>query len=82
MKREHKFRRLCSLCEVSLFVAPRRSVDLAAERTDGMVSMFTLAGRSGQHWMDDLRTVVRSAYLQGVSDAAEAMAMTIGQARP
>lgn len=66
-KREHR-RRIGYLCEVKAYVAPQRLVEIAAERTDGMANYFVMQARSGQHYMDDLNTLVRSAYMQAVHD--------------
>jgi len=68
-KRE-KFRRHTKLCDVSCYVPPQSMVAAAEERTEGMVSLFVMEARSGRQWMDDLRTLVRSAYIQGAQDAA------------
>ena len=72
-KRE-KFRRHLQLCEVSCFVPPPELVAAARERTEGMVWLFVMESRSGEKWMEDLQTLVRSAYIQGAQDAADVAA--------
>ena len=75
--RNERFRRRLSLCQVSCYVPSEQLVSAAAERTEGMVYLFVMEGRSGEKWMDDLHTLVRSAYLQGAQDAANVAAEMI-----
>jgi hypothetical protein len=48
-----------------------RMVEIAAERTDGMANYFLMAGRTGTAGYEDLRTLCRSCYMQGVNDMLE-----------
>lgn len=62
--------------EVSAFIAPDYAVVVAKERTGGMVNYFLAAVR-GVSFITALNYIDRlaeSAYLQGVNDAAIAMA--------
>ena len=66
-KRE-RLRRSADRCEVKAYIPPARMVEIAAERTDGMLAYYVFAARSGVAGLDDLRTLVRSAYMQAIHD--------------
>jgi len=55
--------------DIKLWVPPDYAVDLAQDRTEGMLSCYML-----ECWGDVemLKMLVRSAYLQGVNDTIDA----------
>jgi hypothetical protein len=57
------------LWHVKAWIAPKHMVAIAAERTDGMVAAFMSRGAR----VDQLSTLVRSAYMQGLNDAIDAL---------
>jgi hypothetical protein len=60
---------------VSAFVPPPKLAKAAAERTEGLVGYFlSCAHREGLKWHDDLYSLARSCYVQGVLDAANVAA--------
>lgn len=69
---------LGSRCEIKLIIPSQGALNVAAERTEGMVEYFQAVTRNCNYsgFADYLERLVRSAYLQGVEDAAVAMAMT------
>src|SRR5271170_3030847 len=71
--RRNRFLGLGGKCEVKMWIPAERYIDIAAERTDGMVQYFretvdTLSWQKAWAYLDML---VRSAYMQGVTDAAD-----------
>ena len=78
MKVKRYLTKLGERCDVKLMIPPARAIEIAAERTDGMVDYFQVVTRDCNYlgFVDYLERLVRSAYLQGVEDAAVAMAMT------
>jgi hypothetical protein len=64
--------------EVSAWTPPAWLRDLASERIEGMVGYFLSCARRRDcmKWQDDLSTLARSCYLQGVHDAVDAAART------
>jgi hypothetical protein len=56
-------------CQLKAYIPPARLIEIADERTDGMVDFYILAG---DHRIEHLRTLVRSAYMQGVHDTIDA----------
>jgi hypothetical protein len=62
-------------CEVKMWIPAQRYIEIAAERTDGMVKYFleTVDSLSWMKAWDYIHMLVRSAYMQGVTDAADAM---------
>lgn len=69
--REHQGRKY----GVKLFIPSERLVDIAANRTDGMAAYFySNASGDPTKSLTQLRTLVRGAYLQGLTDMANAIA--------
>lgn len=71
-----RFRERCEREHVSFFVPPEYAVQLADDRTEGMIGVYTfmqLYPHGFEQSYRHLRELVRSAYLQGVSDASEAI---------
>ena len=62
--------------DVSAWIPPQNWIDAAEDRTEGMVGYYIFNQRNGQRGLEDLKTLVRSAYLQGAQDAAMVAART------
>lgn len=62
---------------VAAWVPPAKLSDIAHERTEGMVGYFTDCCHRFNPviWLDQLHVLARSCYMQGINDAAQAMAM-------
>jgi len=62
--------------QVKAFIPPQRAVEIARERTEGMVHYFweVVRGMNIIGYMDCIDNLARSCYLQGIEDAAVAMA--------
>lgn len=56
-------------CGVEAYIPPQRLVEVADERTSGILQFFL---RTGQPWWH-LGSLVHSAYLQGVRDTLRAI---------
>lgn len=72
-----RFREQCELHGVSCFVPPSYGISVADERTEGMVSVYLFMIRQTygfESQYQHLCALARSCYLQGVEDAAIAMA--------
>ena len=65
-KRE-KYRRIADRCEVKAYVAPESMVQIARERTEGLVSYFVISRCDSSQ----LQTLAESAYMQGLHDALD-----------
>ena len=64
--------------ELKAFIPPDSAVEIAQNRTEDLVTYFQRAVH-GQGWLkadEMLHSLVRSAYLQGVTDVAQAMVIT------
>lgn len=60
---------------VKLWIPPERLLEVAANRTDGMLGYFYSNGAcSIETAIRNLRDLVRAAYLQGLTDMADAVA--------
>ncbi len=72
MRTKDRLKGLGARCGIKLFCPPEGAIDAAAERTEGMVRYFweyvLRCGFIEAH--DALAKLVRSAYLQGIADAA------------
>lgn len=80
MQRHPKHRRLLECAElnsIKAFIPPASAVNVARERTEGMVNYFWTAVRyvSFITAYDYVQRLASSAYLQGVEDSAVAMAI-------
>lgn len=73
-----RLKRSLAINEVSLFVPPFSVQEIARDRTEGMVDHFLVAveGMNFIAARDGIALLARSAYLQGVNDAAAAMVIT------
>lgn len=62
--------------EISAIIPPESAVRIARERTEGMVNYYYEVARRASFFqvMDYTERLAQSAYLQGVEDAAVAMA--------
>ena len=54
--------------------APNRMVEIATERTQDMADYFIVNSRDRNHYVDDVRCLVRSAYMQGIHDMLDVTA--------
>jgi hypothetical protein len=84
MKRQTPRRRLLDVANanhVRAFIPEQRHIDIAVDRTEGMVRYFwelcrrTSVEQSFVALYEYTQRLANSAYLQGVNDAAVAMAM-------
>jgi len=76
-----RLKELAKRLQISAFIPPARSVEIAEERTGDMVHYFHAVMREAS-WEEASRNVqllANSCYLQGVNDAAVAMARTQGR---
>lgn len=73
MKRYRKYehKRLGDRFEVRGYIPPAKMVEIAADRTAGMMGAYLWNGARAH----DLGILVRSCYMQGVNDAADALAL-------
>lgn len=59
-------------CEVSMFSPSKELLDIAEERTDGIVSYYIEVSRNRSNdfitRLKDLDTLAQSCYMQGVND--------------
>jgi hypothetical protein len=75
MRHKERLRGLGARCGIKMFFPPDGVIAIAANRTEGMVRYFWeyVLGCSFIAAHDALDRLVRSAYLQGIADAAYAM---------
>lgn len=59
-------------CGVRGYIAPRQLVEIASDRTFGMVSAFVRLGAKTEH----LNLLAQSCYMQGINDATDSLIMT------
>ena len=77
-ERRPDYKELQKRYEVSAYIPPVRAEEVAQDRTRGMVEYFFTVARHVDYLtaMRYVERLAQSAYLQGVSDAGTAMAMT------
>jgi hypothetical protein len=83
MKRKGQLKELAKRLELTAYIPPQSAVALAEERTGEMVQYFLVYIRDCG-WLEAnfrLQLLANSCYLQGVNDAAVAMALTERQAK-
>lgn len=76
MRKRKDVKELAKRFAVKLYLPPESSMELARDRTEGMVHFF-MSVSTGCDWLtafEHLDTLIRSAYLQGVKDCAEVVA--------
>jgi hypothetical protein len=81
MRHRAKLKELAKRLEISAYIPPERSVEIAEERTGDMVHYFHALMREAS-WEEASRYVqllANSCYLQGITDAAVAMAKMKGR---
>ncbi len=67
-------------CEVSMYIPPQHIIEIAEERTHGLVEYFEEFTRPPFHdywkFQEYIATLARSCYMQGVNDTVQAAAQT------
>jgi hypothetical protein len=75
LERRTDYKELAKRLEVKAYIPSDSATAVAQERCSGLLEYFHVAVRNAS-WLeayDMIDTLVRSAYLQGVNDAARAM---------